>query len=112
MAVPKNTRDRNVQDDGLDLRGAFNKYSSERQRFLIKKLMSQHNIADQVIWIEHFDGEYPANDPNWKETISMAAASEIIQFLLNIETLRAFARKLQRTEQEQHEWEMYPDGKL
>lgn len=106
MSVPKNTRDRKVQDNGIELRGAFTKYCSERQRVLIKKLMEQYNISDYTIWVEHFDGEYPANDPNWKETISSAAAGEIIQFLLNIQTLRAFSRKIQRTEQEQHDYEM------
>jgi len=109
---PRNTRDRKIQDDGLELRGAYTKYSTERQRHLIKKLMMQHDVSDLVLWLEHFDEEYPESDPNWKETISSGAASELIQWLLNYQTYRAFTAKIQRTEQEQHEWEMYPDGKL
>lgn len=87
---PLNTRDRKVKHNGIELRDAFTKYSTERQRVLIKKLMTQHDVTDETIWAEHFDGEYPAKDPNWKETISSGAAGEIIQYLLNIQSMRVF----------------------
>jgi hypothetical protein len=71
------------------------------------------DIELEALWEGFFDDDYLPG--NWRD-ISINAASEIIDKLITIQKIQAveaaFMRKIQRTEQEQHEWEMYPDGKL
>lgn len=96
-----------------DYRGSYTSHLTFRQYTTLKSLADLTGTDLQDLWTAFFDGDY---DPlNWKG-VSINAASEIIDHLLEVKKLQqletAFMNKIQRTEQQQHEWEMYPDGKL
>ena len=94
-------------------RGSYTAKLTDNQFKSIANLASELEIDLEDVWAEFFDEEYKSG--NWRE-ISLNAASEIIGFLLRIKVAekleQSFMAKIQRTEQQQHEWEMYPDGKL
>ncbi len=94
-------------------RGSYTAHLTPKQFQFIMEFTNSLNIELEALWEGFFQDDYKVG--NWRE-ISVNAASEIIEKLLMIQRIQqveaAFARKMQRTEQEQHEWEMYPDGKL
>lgn len=96
-----------------DYRGSYTAHLTFNQYTTLKSLANLCQIDLDKLWIAFFTEPYEPE--NWKQ-ISINAASEIIDHLLEVKKLikleQAFFRKMQRTEQEQHEWEMYPDGKL
>jgi hypothetical protein len=106
------TSDRQSISD-LNYRGSYTAHLTPKQLQNINLTSEWLNIYLEDLWYEFFDDEY---DPeNWYD-ISINAASEIITHLIKIKNLRqlekSFINKISRTEQEQHEWEMYPNGKL
>lgn len=96
-----------------DYRGSYTQPLTSKQFHLIVDLVNKLDVEYDTLWEAFFDEDYVMG--NWR-SISVNAASEIIENLLTIEKIQkveqAFLAKIQRTEQEQHEWEMYPDGKL
>ncbi len=79
------------------------------QHNMIEHLMRKTKYTAEEVWKQFFNELY---SPGALLNISVNAASEIIQFLKREETIMAFMAKMMRTEEQQHEWEMYPDGKL
>ena len=94
-------------------RGSYTAKLTDNQFKSIANLASDLEIDLEDIWAEFFDEEYKSG--NWRE-LSLNAASEVIGFLIRIKAAekleKSFLAKIQRTEQQQHDWEMYPDGKL
>lgn len=108
-----NTTSPQQRNHQSDYRGSYSAHLTFKQYTTLKSLADLTKTELKDLWAAFFDGDY---DPeNWRN-ISINAASEIIDHLLDLKKLQhleaAFMRKIQRTEQEQHEWEMYPDGKL
>ena len=91
-----------------DYRGSYTQIRSDKQYALINELMTITRYEHHQVWNMFFaDGV----EENW-DLISVNAASEIIQFLKREETVMAFMRKMGRSEQEQHDYEMGIDRSL
>ena len=110
-----NTISRKQKITDKDYRGSYTTHLTVAQ---FRSIMNLADILDadlEDIWCEFFSQDYEYQVGNWRD-ISINAASEIIAFMLRIQKAikleNSFLAKIQRTEQEQHEWEMYPDGKL
>ncbi len=93
-----------------DYRGSYTRVVSGKQYDTILKLMKETQYEPSEVWKQFFTEPHD-NALNWCE-ISVNAASEIIQFLMREKNVMAFMNKIQRTEKEQHELEMYPNGTL
>lgn len=110
-----NTLSRKQRISEQDYRGSYTAHLTVSQFKTLMNLADEMDVDLEDIWCEFFSQEYDYRVGNWRE-ISINAASEIIAYLLRIRTAikleQAFLAKIQRTEQQQHEWEMYPDGKL
>ena len=94
-------------------RGSYTQHLTVKQFQAIMSMTNLLNVELEDVWEAWFDEDYQVG--NWRN-ISLNAASEIIDHLYEVRAkevvVEALMRKIQRTEQEQHEWEMYPDGKL
>lgn len=107
------SRKQSILEDGY--RGSYTAHLTINQFKTITNLANELDVDLEDIWCEFFSQDIEYKIGNWRE-ISINAASEIIAFLMRIKNAvrleQSFLAKIQRTEQEQHEWEMYPDGKL
>ena len=110
-----NTLSRKQRITEQEYRGSYTMHLTVNQFKTLTNLANELDIDLEDIWCEFFSQDIEYKIGNWRE-ISINAASEIIAFLLRIRKAeqleKSFLAKIQRTEQEQHEWEMYPDGKL
>lgn len=110
-----NTLSRKQRISEQDYRGSYTTHLTMNQFKTIMNLANELDIDLEDIWCEHFSQDIKYESGNWRE-LSINAASEIIAYLMRIKAAirleQSFLAKIQRTEQEQHEWEMYPDGKL
>ena len=88
-------------------RGSYTMHLTPNQFQTIMGLARMTKMELSDIWKAWFDEDYDVN--NWR-SISVNAASEIIGHLhevrMKLLAEQAFMRKIQRTEQEQHDYEM------
>jgi len=108
-----NTTSPRQRNNQADYRGSYTAHLTAKQFQFIMEFANSLDIELEALWEGFFDDDYLPG--NWRD-ISINAASEIIDKLITIQKIQAveaaFMRKMQRTEEEQHEWEFYPDGKL
>lgn len=103
-----NTVSRVQRIDEKDYRGSYTQIRSDKQYAKINELIAETKYEHHQIWWMFFAEDIKEN---W-EQISVNAASEIIQFLMRELNVLAFIRKVSRTEQEQHDYEMGIDRSL
>lgn len=88
-------------------RGSYTQHLTPKQYDTILGLAEAAKLELSDIWKAWFDEDYDVN--NWRN-ISVNAASEIIGHLYEVRMKllaeQAFMRKMLRTEQEQHDYEM------
>lgn len=107
---PLNEKYRRQHDwGGVVVKGSMVRFATANQIDAIYRNLRRLYLDPIEVWKIYFDEDY---DSNGFEAISMEAAAIITKDLLKWNTERAMMAKIQRTEQEQHDWEIYPDGKL
>jgi hypothetical protein len=87
-----------------DYRGSYTMHLTPKQFQFIMEFANSLDIELDALWEAWFEEDYQVG--NWRD-ISINAASELIDHLIKIQvTQRALMRKVTRTEQEQHDYEM------
>lgn len=106
---PLNTVSLRQRISDENYRGSYTTFLTLAQYQAIEKLLTKTKYEAKEVWKQFFNEDY---FDNAMQEISVNAASEIIQFLKREEVMMAFIRKIERNEQEQHEYEMGIDRSL